>query len=109
MESRVWSDKEVMRRLTDEYVIVALYVDDKTTLPEEEWVTSTYDGKIKKTIGKKNADIQVSRFNINAQPYYCLLDTDGQLLVPPMGYNLNVSEFVDFLDKGIDKYKKISE
>ena len=104
MESRVWSDKEVMRRLTDEYVIVALYVDDKTTLPEEEWVTSTYDGKIKKTIGKKNADFQVSRFKINAQPYYCLLDTDGNLLTEPMGYNLNVSEFVEFLDEGLSKF-----
>ncbi len=106
MESRVWSDKEVMRRLNDEYVIVALYVDDKTTLPEEEWVTSTYDGKIKKTIGKKNADFQVSRFKINAQPYYCLLDTDGNLLTDPMGYNLNVSEFVEFLDEGIENFEK---
>ena len=106
MESRVWSDKEVMRRLNDEYVIVALYVDDKTMLPEEEWFTSTYDGKIKKTIGKKNADFQVSRFKINAQPYYCLLDTDGNLLNEPIGYNLNVSEFVEFLDEGIENFEK---
>ena len=106
MEARVWSDKEVLKRLNDDYVIVALYVDDKTELPEDEWFTSTYDGKIKKTIGKKNADIQVSRFNINAQPYYCLLDTEGNLLVPPMGYNLNVSEFVEFLDEGIENFEK---
>ena len=106
MESRVWSDKEVLRRLNDEYVIVALYVDDKTLLPEEEWFTSAYDGKIKKTIGKKNADIQISRFNINAQPYYCLLDTDGNLLTEPTGYNLNISEFVNFLDKGIENFEK---
>ncbi|MBO7143670.1 MAG: thioredoxin family protein [Salinivirgaceae bacterium] len=106
MESRVWSDKEVMRRLTDDYVVVALYVDDKTMLPEEEWFTSSYDGKIKKTIGKKNADIQISRFNINAQPYYCLLDTDGNLLTEPMGYNLNVNEFVEFLDEGLENFEK---
>ena len=106
MESRVWSDKEVMRRLTDDYVVVALYVDDKTMLPEDEWFTSTYDGKIKKTIGKKNADIQISRFNINAQPYYCLLDTDGNLLTEPMGYNLNVNEFVEFLDEGLENFEK---
>ena len=106
MESRVWSDKEVMRRLTDDYVVVALYVDDKTMLPEEEWFTSSYDGKIKKTIGKKNADIQISRFNINAQPYYCLLDTDGNLLTEPMGYNLNVNEFVAFLDEGLENFEK---
>ena len=106
MESRVWSDKEVMRRLTDDYIVVALYVDDKTELPEDEWFTSAYDGKIKKTIGKKNADIQISRFNINAQPYYCLLDTDGNLLTEPMGYNLNVNEFVEFLDEGLENFEK---
>ena len=109
MEARVWSDAAVLDRLRNEYIVVALYVDDKTMLPESEWVTSAYDGKVKKSIGKVNADFQISRFKINAQPYYCLLDTDGQLLVPPMGYNLNVSEFVDFLDEGIDKFKKISE
>ncbi|MBO7496596.1 MAG: thioredoxin family protein [Salinivirgaceae bacterium] len=106
MEARVWSDAEVLDRLRNEYVVVALYVDDKTTLPESEWVTSEYDGKVKKSIGKVNADFQISRFKINAQPYYCLLDTDGNLLVPPMGYNLNVSEFVGFLDEGLSKFYK---
>ena len=106
MEARVWSDAEVLDRLRNEYVVVALYVDDKTTLPESEWVTSEYDGKVKKSIGKVNADFQISRFKINAQPYYCLLDTDGNLLVPPMGYNLNVSEFVDFLDEGLTNFYK---
>ena len=73
-------------------------------MPESEWVTSDYDGKVKKSIGKVNADFQISRFKINAQPYYCLLDTDGNLLADPMGYNLNVSEFVEFLDKGIERF-----
>ena len=109
MESRVWSDNEVMKRLKNDYVIVALYVDDKTMLPENEWITSSYDGKIKKSIGKKNADIQISRFNINAQPYYCLLDTDGNLLSDPMGYNLNINEFVEFLDEGLENFEKTTE
>ena len=104
MEARVWSDAAVLDRLRNDFVVVALYVDDKTELPESEWVTSAYDGKVKKSIGKVNADFQISRFKINAQPYYCLLDTDGQLLVPPMGYNLNVSEFVEFLDEGLNKF-----
>ena len=104
MEARVWSDAEVLDRLRNDFVVVALYVDDKTTLPESEWVTSDYDGKVKKSIGKVNADFQISRFKINAQPYYCLLDTDGNLLTDPMGYNLNVSEFVEFLDKGIERF-----
>jgi thiol:disulfide interchange protein DsbD len=109
MESRVWANSEVMQRLSEDYIIVALYVDDKTVLPEDEWITSAYDGKVKKSIGKKNADFQISRFNINAQPYYCLLDTDGNLLTDPMGYNLNVSEFIDFLDRGLEKFDNPAE
>lgn len=109
MEARVWSESEVLERLKNEFVVVALYVDDKTTLPESEWTTSTYDGKVKKSIGKKNADLQISRFKINAQPYYCLLDPDGNLLTEPMGYNLDVDDFVDFLDKGTNKFNNISE
>ena len=67
---------------------------------------SEYDGKWKKSIGKKNADFQISRFNINAQPYYCLLDTNGDLLVSPKAYDLNVENFIDFLQKGLDEFKK---
>lgn len=106
MEARVWSDPEVLKRLQENFIVVALYVDDKTKLPENEWVTSTYDGKVKKSIGKKYADLQISRFNINAQPYYCLLDTNGKLLIDPRAYNLNVNEFVDFLDKGLLEFSK---
>lgn len=109
MEARVWSESEVLERLKNDFVVVALYVDDKTSLPESEWITSTYDGKVKKSIGKKNADLQISKFNINAQPYYCLLDTDGKLLTKPMGYNLDVNEFVSFLDNGRKKFQGMAE
>lgn len=105
MEARVWADPEVLRRLKNDFVVVALYVDDKTKLPKDEWVKSTYDGKMKKSIGKKYADFQITRFNINAQPYYCLLDNEGELLVDPKAYDLNVSSFVEFLDKGIEEFK----
>jgi len=60
MEAVVWSDPAVLKRLKEDFVVVALYVDDKTELPEAEWITSRYDGKVKKTIGKKNADIQIA-------------------------------------------------
>ncbi len=100
MEANVWSAPPVLKRLREDYLVVALYVDDKTTLPKEEWITSTYDKKVKNTIGKKYADLQISRFNVNAQPYYCLLDTAGNLLVPPRAYNLDVDAFVKFLDDG---------
>ncbi len=106
MEARVWSDPNVLKMLKDEFVIIALYVDDKTQLPESEWITSTYDGKVKKTIGKKYADFQISRFNVNAQPYYVLLDTNGELLVTPKAYDLDVNNFVAFLQSGIDEFKK---
>lgn len=106
MEANVWSDPRVLKKLREEFIVVALYVDDKTDLPESEWITSTYDGKIKKTVGKKYADLQISRFNVNAQPYYVLLDTKGDILTEPRAYNLNVESFVDFLDKGLEKFKK---
>ncbi|MCO5266105.1 MAG: thioredoxin family protein [Lentimicrobium sp.] len=106
MEARVWSDPRVLKKLREEFILVALYVDDKTELPESEWITSTYDGKVKKTIGKKYADFQISRFNINAQPYYVLLDAKGELLVTPKAYDLDVDKFIEFLDNGLAEFKK---
>ncbi len=105
MEARVWSDSRVLKTLTDNYIIVELYVDDKTELDEQDWKKSDYDGKMKTTIGKVNSDIQVSKFNINAQPYYCLLDADENLLAEPRGYNLNVDAFIEYLNSGITAYK----
>lgn len=106
MEARVWSDPEVLKRLKNNFVIIALYVDDKTELPKSEWITSKYDGKEKKTIGKKNADFQISRFNVNAQPYYCLLDTKGELLLQPKAYDLEVANFVKYLDDALAEFNK---
>jgi len=105
MEKTVWSDQEVLKRLRNDYTIIALYVDDKTKLPESEWVTSTIDGKVKKTIGKKNADFQITKFNVNAQPYYVLINHDGKKLTEPVAFNRNVNEFIEFLDKGIENFK----
>lgn len=105
MEFNVWSDPEVQKRLKEEFIIVALYVDDKKKLPESEWVTSTRTGKVMKTIGDIYADFQISHFKTNAQPYYVLLDTEGKMLVRPKKYDLNISNFVKFLDEGIRKFK----
>ena len=106
MEARVWSDPEVLRRLSNDYVVLALYVDDKYELPESAWYTSAYDGKVKKTIGAQNADLQITKFNNNAQPYYTLIDGNGSLLVEPKAYDLNVEHFAAFLDSGLEAYKK---
>ncbi|WP_038032421.1 protein-disulfide reductase DsbD family protein [Thermonema rossianum] len=112
MEAKVWSDPRVLKLLRDQYVVVALYVDDKTPLPESEQYVSSYDGKLKNTIGRKFFDFQITEFGANAQPYYSLLDTDPgktpkeNLLLPPKGYDLNVDNFIEFLEKGLEEYRK---
>jgi len=100
MEARVWSDPEVLQRLKNDFIMLALYVDDKKELPESDWYTSSYDNKIKKTIGKQNADFQIARFNNNAQPFYVILDDKGELLLEPKSYDLSTSNFISFLDAG---------
>lgn len=107
MEANVWSDAQVLQRLREDYVVVALYVDDKTELPESEWFTSTYDKKVKKTIGKQNADLQITNLNNNAQPFYVLVGKDERVLVSPYGYNLDAEKFVRFLDAGKRKYREL--
>ncbi len=106
MEANVWSDPKVLKRLRDDYIVLAMYVDDKTKLPENEWITSSYDHKVKKTIGKKSADFQISKFGVNAQPFYVLMNADGEVLTNPRAYNLDVDAFVKFLDEGKKNYKE---
>ncbi|MCG9972166.1 protein-disulfide reductase DsbD family protein [Christiangramia crocea] len=105
MEARVWSDPKVLKRLKEDYVVVALYVDEKKELPESEWYVSPNDNWIKKTIGAQNLDFMIQKLNANAQPYYTLVDNDGSLLSAPKAYDLNVDRFVDFLDNGLKRYK----
>jgi thiol:disulfide interchange protein DsbD len=116
MEATVWGDPRVLKRLREHYVIVALYVDDKKALPDNEVYVSDYDKKKKKTIGAKNADIQVKYFGSKAQPNYILLDNRGDyttiqedILMPPRGHNLNIESFIKFLDGGVAEYKKRHE
>ena len=104
MEANVWSDPRVLKMLREDFIIVALYVDDKTRLPEEEWVMGG-DGKMKKTIGRKYADFQITKFGTNAQPYYCLMGHNGELLHEPRAYNLDKDGFVQFLQEGLDNFK----
>ncbi|WP_335965514.1 cytochrome c biogenesis protein CcdA [Galbibacter sp. PAP.153] len=105
MEAAVWSDPKVLKRLKEDYVVVALYVDEKTELPENEWYVSAYDERVKKTIGGQNLDFMIQKLNANAQPYYTLIDSNGSLLGAPKGYDLNVGNFVEFLDNGLNEYK----
>lgn len=106
MEARVWSDPEVLRRLREDFVIVALYLDDRTQLPENEWIVSEIDGKTKKTIGKVNEDLEISRFRTNAMPLYVITDHGGRQLNTPMTTNLNVDEYRKWLDEGLKLFKE---
>jgi thiol:disulfide interchange protein DsbD len=98
MEENVWIDPQVIKRLKEDFVMVALYIDERLELPEPKWYTSSYDDKVKKTLGKQNADFQITRFNNNAQPYYVILDHQEQLLATPRGYDTDIAAFVEFLD-----------
>ncbi len=103
MEQRVWSDPRVLDILRNEYVIVALYTDDKGKLDKKDWVT-TESGKVLKDFGRANSYIARTRFGVNAQPNYALLDTDGNQMIPIRGYNLSVEGFIDFLNSGLEKF-----
>lgn len=104
MEQRVWSDPKVLSRLKNDFVIVVLYTDDKTKLPESEWVT-TSSGKVLKDRGRVNAWFVRENFGVSAQPNYVLLSPDGKQLAPIRGYNTDIDGFVEFLNSGLEKMK----
>ena len=106
MESRVWSDPAVLDMLKNDFVVVALYTDDKQKLSEENWVTDAETGKVYKDLGRVNSYVARSLWNVNAQPNYVLLSPDGEMLVPVRGYDLSIRGFVDFLQSGLDAYNK---
>jgi thiol:disulfide interchange protein DsbD len=107
MEARVWSDPEILKRLNENFIIISLYADDRTQLPESEWITSEVDGKVKKTIGKINEDIEISKFKTNALPLYVITDSKGNPLNKPMPTNLDVEEYMKWLDEGVDAFLKL--
>ena len=102
MESRVWSAPQVLDMLQNDFVIVALYTDDKQKLDKEDWVTDAETGKVYKDLGRVNSYIARTLWNVNAQPNYVLLSPDGEILVPVRGYDLSVDGFVEFLKSGLD-------
>ncbi|HCN83584.1 MAG TPA: disulfide bond formation protein DsbD [Sphingobacteriaceae bacterium] len=105
MEASVWSDPGVLKRLKEDYVLISLYVDDKTELPEnEKYITGK--GKKIKNIGQKWSDFEASRFNINSQPFYVIVDPEGNNLVPPQAFNLDINNYIQFLDSGKKAFSK---
>ena len=104
MESRVWSDSQVLSMLKNDFVIVALYTDDKQKLDKEDWVTDAETGKVYKDLGRANSYTARTLWNVNAQPNYVLLSPEGELLAPVRGYDLSVEGFVNFLKEGLKTY-----
>lgn len=104
MEARVWSDPEVKAKLENEFVICALYVDDKKQVAKEDWVT-TESGKVLKTLGKINSNFALEQFGANAQPHYVILDAEGNQLGDARGYDLDVAAFVEWMDRCVAEGK----
>ena len=102
MENRVWSDPRVLEILRNDYVIVALYCDDKKEADESDWITA--GDRTLTEIGKINSYIAYTHYGVNAQPCYVLEGRDGEWLADPRSYNLDVDAFVQFLRGGLDKY-----
>ena len=106
MEATVWPDPRVLQRLRQDFVLVQLYVDDKTALPVAEQRVSKFSGKKIKTIGNEWSDFQASRYNANSQPFYVQLDpATEKVLATPQGANYDPDNFVRFLDGGLAAYR----
>lgn len=106
MEERVWSDSRVLQVLKNDIVLISLYVDDKRALPLDEQYTSAINGKKVTTIGKKWSEFQINKYKANAQPYYVLIDHEGNNLNEYSAYNPNIDEYLAWLQEGIGNFKK---
>ena len=103
MEQRVWSDPTVQDILRNKFVVVSLYGDDKKNVPEEDWVTLP-NGKVLKGLGRINSNFMAENYGVNAQPAYLIVDHEGKLLMPVRGYNLDIQDYIKFLNDGIEKF-----
>ena len=106
MEDNVWSEPKVLKRLSEDYVLISLYVDDKTPLPESEHRVSEHTKRKIKSVGNKWTDLQAERYGTISQPYYVLIDNKANLLAVPRGYTPNVPEYLRFLDEGLCRYEQ---
>ena len=105
MEAAVWTDEEVARRLTQDYVLISLYVDDKTPLPQPIEVEVNGQKRTLRTIGDKWSHLQATKFGANTQPFYVLLDAQGKPLGPSRSYDEDIQEYLQWLDKGLEQSK----
>jgi thiol:disulfide interchange protein DsbD len=108
MEEQVWPDPQVVEMLTNDVVLVSLYVDERKDLPEAERREESYGGKTFKikTVGNKWSYMQASQFNTNSQPFYVMLDHDGSPLGDGVGYDPDANKFVEFLESGLAAFNR---
>lgn len=106
MEAAVWTDPKVSKLMTDDYVLITLYVDNKEPLPEHIKVMENGKERTLRTIGDKWSYLQRSKFGANAQPFYVLIDNEGKPLNKSYSYDEDIDKYVDFLQTGLDNYKK---
>ncbi len=106
MEEQVWSEPEVLGRLRENVVLISLYVDEKTELPEDQKTVSKTTGKKIKTVGNKWSNLQIERYKSNSQPYYVILDHNEKQLNESASYDPDVEKFVDWLDRGVAEFNK---
>ena len=107
MEHYVWSDDEVHSILTSRYVMCSLFADENTIeLPDAEWVTD-YKGHVLKTLGRRNLYYEKSRFNMNAQPYYVVIDAQGRVLTQNnYKYDRDIQKFINYLNEGLSNFNQ---
>ena len=106
MEAAVWTDPSVADKLTKDYVLISLYVDDKTPLSEPMEVTFNGEKKTLRTVGDKWSYLQASKFGANAQPFYVAVDDEGNPLTASFSYKEDVPAYLDFLNKGLENFRK---
>lgn len=106
MEAAVWTDPKVSKLMTEDYVLITLFVDNKTPLPEHIKVMENGKERTLRTVGDKWSYLQRSKFGANAQPFYVLLDNEGKPLNKSYSYDEDVDKYVDFLQTGLQNYKK---
>ncbi|MGZ3999953.1 MAG: protein-disulfide reductase DsbD family protein [Mucilaginibacter sp.] len=116
MENKVWVDKKVFDHIKNDFVLLQLVVDDRSDLAPSEQFVSTFSGKKIKTLGGKWADFEESRYNANAQPFYVMLDSNGNLMkgadgkqILPSPADFNIASYTNFLESGIQAYKTASK
>jgi thiol:disulfide interchange protein DsbD len=104
MEASVWTDPQVADKLTKDYILISLFVDDKTPLAEPIKVNEDGQQRTLRTIGDKWSYLQSHKFGANAQPFYVAVDNEGKPLTASHSYKEDVQEYIEFLDKGLENY-----